>query len=197
MNDVATLLLACASPRRRALLCEAGVAFEVRPADVDERERDGEAPEHYATRLAREKALHVAKASGGAPPRWVLGADTIVVLDGRVYGKPDDAEHAMRTLRALGGRTHRVLTAVALARSDGAALREICVESRVTLRRLSDLEIRDYVATGEPLDKAGAYAVQGVGGTLVERVEGSRTNVIGLPLDETLALLREIGAAAR
>src|SRR5262245_5218445 len=196
MSAAAILLLASASPRRRELLREAGVAFEVRPADVDERVLEGEVPEHYASRLARAKALRVAQESGGDPPRWVLGADTIVVLEGRIYGKPDDAEHAVRTLRALSGRTHRVLTAVALTRSDGSALREIRVESRVTLRAAPDPEIRAYVATGEPLDKAGAYAVQGAGGTLVERVEGSRSNVIGLPLDETLSLLREAGLRA-
>lgn len=196
MSAAAILLLASASPRRHELLREAGVAFEVRPADVDERVLEGEAPEHYASRLAREKALRVARTSGGDPPRWVLGADTIVVLEGRIYGKPDDAEHAVQTLHALRGRTHSVLTAVALARSDGGPLREIRVESRVTLRAADDPEIRAYVATGEPLDKAGAYAVQGAGGTLVERVEGSRSNVIGLPIDETLSLLREAGLRA-
>jgi septum formation protein len=193
----APLLLASASPRRSELLRGAGVAFEVRPADVDESARAGEPPEQYATRLAREKALRVAQDSGADPPRWVLGADTIVVLDGVVYGKPADPEHAVRTLATLRGRTHRVLTAVALARSDGSALHELRVESQVTLRAASDPEIRAYVATGEPLDKAGAYALQGAGGGLVLRVEGSRSNVIGLPLDETLVLLRDAGLDAR
>jgi septum formation protein len=196
MSTAAPLLLASASPRRRELLGRAGVAFEVSPADIDESARDGESPEQLAARLARDKALHVARRSGADPPRWVLGADTIVVLEGLVYGKPADAEDAARILGALRGRTHRVVTAVALARSDGAALREIRVESRVTLRAASDPEIRAYVATGEPLDKAGAYAVQGFGGRLVERIEGSLSNVIGLPLDETLALLREAGLPA-
>ena len=187
------LLLASASPRRRDLLSRAGVAFEVQPSDVDERALPGESPEEHATRLAREKALCVARGSGADPPRWVLGADTIVVLEDRVYGKPADAEEAVRMLAALLGRTHRVLTAVALARSDGMALREIRVESRVTLRSATAPEIRAYVATGEPLDKAGSYAVQGAGGRFVERVEGSLSNVIGLPLEETLALLEEAG----
>jgi septum formation protein len=187
------LLLASASPRRRELLRRAGVVFEIHPADVDERLRDGEAPRAYASRLAREKALAVAARSGAEPPRYVLGADTVVVHAGRIYGKPADPEDAVRILGELLGHTHRVLTAVALARSDGASLREVCVESQVSLRAASVPEIRAYVAGGEPLDKAGAYALQGEGGRFVERVEGSRSNVIGLPLDETLALLREAG----
>jgi septum formation protein len=191
--STAPLLLASASPRRRELLARAGVRFEVRPSELDERALAGESPEQLASRLAREKALSVARDSGADPPRWVLGADTIVVLEGRVYGKPADADDAIRMLDTLLGRTHRVLTAVALARSDGASLREICVESFVTLRRATPPEIRAYVATGEPLDKAGSYAVQGAGGSFVERVEGSLSNVIGLPLDETLALLEAAG----
>jgi septum formation protein len=190
------LLLASASPRRHELLRRAGVVFEIRPADVDERVRDGEAPRAYASRLAREKALAVASRSGAEPPRYVLGADTVVVHAGRIYGKPTDPEDAVRILGELLGHTHRVLTAVALARSDGALLREICVESQVSLRQASVPEIHAYVKGGEPLDKAGAYALQGEGGRFVARVEGSQSNVIGLPLEETLALLREAGIHA-
>ncbi|HXK26175.1 MAG TPA: Maf family protein [Myxococcota bacterium] len=190
----APLLLASASPRRHELLRRAGVAFEVSPADVDERALAGEEPESYAARIAREKALAIA-GRAGSESRFVLGADTVVVVGDRIYGKPVDAEDAIRILRELRGLTHRVLTAVALARSDGAFLRELRVESRVTLREASDPEIRAYVATGEPLDKAGAYALQGEGARFVLRVEGSRSNVIGLPLDETLALLRDQGLA--
>ena len=187
------LLLASASPRRRELLRHAGVAFEIQPADVDERVRNGESPRDYAIRLAREKARAVAAHSGADPPRYVLGADTVVVLAGRIYGKPADPEDAVRILGELLGHTHSVLTAVALARSDRGSLREVCVESQVSLRAASIPEIRAYVAGGEPLDKAGAYALQGEGARFVVRVEGSRSNVIGLPLDETLALLREAG----
>jgi len=194
MSTAPTLLLASASPRRRELLCRAGVTFEVCPADVDERVLAGEAPEPYAARLAREKALAIARRAGSAS-RFVLGADTVVVVGDRIYGKPADAEDAVRILCELRGLTHRVLTAVALARADGDLLRELRVESRVTLREASDPEIRAYVATGEPLDKAGAYALQGEGARLVLRVDGSRSNVIGLPLEETLALLREHGLA--
>jgi septum formation protein len=193
MSSLAPLLLASASPRRHELLRRAGVAFEVRPADVDERACAGEAPRDYASRLAREKALAVAARTGAEPPRYVLGADTVVVHAGRIYGKPADAEDAVRILGELLGHTHCVLTAIALVRSDGGAPRELCVESRVHLRAASAPEIRAYVAGGEPLDKAGAYALQGEAARFVVGVEGSRSNVIGLPLDETLALLREMG----
>jgi septum formation protein len=193
MSTSNALLLASGSPRRRELLARAGVAFEIRPADVDESAHPGEAPELYASRLARAKAHAVAARCAADAPRWVLGADTVVVHGGRLYGKPAGADDAARMLGELQGHTHRVLTAVTLARSDGSALREVRVESRVTLRTASAPEIRAYVATGEPLDKAGAYALQGEGGRFVLRIEGSRSNVIGLPLDETLALLQEAG----
>jgi septum formation protein len=196
MSASLPLLLASASPRRRELLMRAGVAFEAQPADIDESLRTGESPEQHALRLAREKALRVARRHAAAPARWVLGADTIVVLEDRIYGKPSGVDEAVRMLGELQGRTHRVVTAVAVARSDAAALRERCVESLVTLRPLEESEIRAYVESGEPLDKAGAYALQGSGGRFVLRVEGSRSNVIGLPLDETLALLRDAGFPA-
>lgn len=187
------LVLGSGSPRRRELLARAGVPFEVQPADVDERPRPGEAPDALATRLAREKALAVARRIGPVPARVVLGADTIVVVDGDVLGKPADPEDAVRLLGRLVGRGHRVLTAVALVESEGLAAWGALVESRVWMRPAGPAEIRRYVATGEPLDKAGAYAAQGEGRRFIERIEGSETNVIGLPLDETLALLREAG----
>lgn len=189
------LVLASGSPRRRDLLARAGVRFVVTPADIPEEQLPGEAPEAFALRLAREKATAVASRMGAAPPRWVLGADTIVVLGDDVLGKPRDAEHALALLTQLAGRTHRVVTAVALASSDGRAVRHRVVESRVSMRAAGEAELRAYVATGESLDKAGAYAAQGRGRLLIERIEGSETNVIGLPIDETLALLD--GAPAR
>jgi MAF protein len=184
------LVLASASPRRRELLEAAGVPHEVIPADIDERAREGESPVELALRLAREKAVAVAQRLRGEP-RQVLGSDTIVVLDDRVLGKPRDREDALRLLRALAGRTHTVVTAVAVVDSQSLAARQCAVESRVTLRSASEEELRRYVATGEPLDKAGAYAIQGEGGWLVSHLEGSRSNVIGLPVEETLALLEE------
>jgi septum formation protein len=187
------LILGSGSPRRRELLTRAGIAFEVQPADIDERAHPGEAPHALAARLAREKALAVARRVGPTPARLVLGADTIVVLDGDVLGKPEDPDDAAQLLGRLVGRGHRVLTAVALVESEALADWSAVVESRVWMRPADAAEIRRYVATGEPLDKAGAYAAQGEGRRFIERIEGSETNVIGLPLDETLALLREAG----
>jgi septum formation protein len=187
------LVLASASPRRRDLLAAAGVAFEVRPADVPEQALPGETPRALVERLAADKALHVARTLAGGPTRLVLGADTVVVLDGEALGKPDDEAHAFTLLRRLLGRMHRVVTGVALVESGGNAPHIFSVESEVHMRAGSDAEIRAYVATGEPLDKAGAYAAQGEGRRFIERIVGSESNVIGLPLEETLALLRAVG----
>ena len=188
------LVLASASPRRSELLSRHGVAFEVRPADIDEAQRAGEAPEALVRRLAEEKARAVAARVGHEPRRWVLAADTLVVLDDAVLGKPRDAAHARELLGRLLGRRHRVITGVTLLASDDLAAHGLGVESQVEMRAASDAEVRAYVETGEPLDKAGAYAVQGEGRRFVTAVEGSETNVIGLPMDETLALLAETGA---
>jgi septum formation protein len=188
-------VLASASPRRRELLASAGVRFEVMPSHLPERALPGEAPAQLAQRLAVEKAAAVARGLPSEPPRWVLGADTIVVIDGEVLGKPDDAEHATLLLRRLAGRRHQVLTGVALVASDTFEKQHFVVESFVHMRSAGDGELRAYVATGESLDKAGAYAAQGIGRGLIEKIEGSETNVIGLPLEETLALLQAAGIA--
>ena len=187
-----TLVLASGSPRRRDLLRAAGIAFEVVPSRVEEKAAPGEAPEALAVRLATEKALEVASRLGGEPARWVLGADTLVVIDGDVLGKPDDEAHAVALLQRLAGRTHRVITGVAVVSSDDLEPRVLAVTSSVTLHRASTEELEAYVATGEPLDKAGAYAFQGEGRRFVERVEGSESNVIGLPMEEFLTLLRTL-----
>jgi len=187
------LVLASASPRRRDLLARAGVAFETQPADLDETAAPGEEPHDLVARLAREKAGAVARALPGGAARIVLGADTIVVVDGEVLGKPDDPEHAVTLLRRLVGRAHEVFTGVALVASGGAVVGEARVTSRVLMRAAGEDEIRRYVATGEPLDKAGAYAAQGEGRRFIHAIEGSETNVIGLPMDETLALLARAG----
>ena len=183
------LILASSSPRRRMLLAQAGVAFEVRPPEIGEQQWPGEAPAAFALRIARAKATEVARRAGPQPVRRVLGADTVVVIDEDTLGKPEGPEHAVALLRRLTGRVHRVITAVALVESASLEGRHVVVESRVTLRPASPAELRAYVATGEPLDKAGAYAAQGEGRRFIERIEGSETNVIGLPLEETLALL--------
>jgi len=187
------LVLASASPRRQRLLAEADIAIEIVPPRVDEAAAPGEAPEALAVRLAAEKALEVARRLGPEPERAVLGADTIVVVDDDVLGKPDDAAHAIRLLERILGREHAVITGVALTSSATLATRTLTVTTRVTMRAASREEIEAYVATGESLDKSGAYAVQGEARRFVVKVEGSVTNVVGLPVDETLALLREAG----
>jgi septum formation protein len=192
--DASILVLASASPRRRELLERAGIAFETVPAQVAEDALPGEAPRAQAERLAHAKAVEVARRLGPRPRRFVLGADTLVVLDGEGLGKPRDPEHAAKLLARLVGRSHRVITAVALVATDTLEARTRAVESTVVMRAADEDELRAYVAGGEPLDKAGAYAAQGAGRHLIERIEGSESNVIGLPLEETRALLREAGA---
>ncbi len=193
MTAALPLVLASASPRRRDLLARVGVRFEVRPANIPEEGHPGEAPVACAQRLARAKALAVANRMGRWPRRLVLGADTLVVIDGEALGKPRDADDAVRLLTRLVGRRHRVVTAVALAATDTLEVHDAAVESDVVMRPADAQEVRAYIATGESLDKAGAYAAQGEGRRFIERIEGSESNVIGLPLDETLALLRAAG----
>jgi septum formation protein len=182
------IVLASASPRRRELLARAGVAFEARPAHLDESPRRGEPPEETLARLARAKAVAVADAIA-EPARLVLGADTGVLLGDALFGKPRDPAHAVEMLAQLAGRTHRVITEVAIAQTQSGRVWQCRAESRVTMRAATRDEVANYVAGGEPLDKAGAYAFQGDGRVFVSSVEGSESNVIGLPLEETLALL--------
>jgi septum formation protein len=189
-NATPQLVLASASPRRHELLQRAGVVFVTVPSNVSEDKQPGETPEQYARRVAREKAQDVAQRHPGA---WVLGADTVVVIDGMVLGKPRDAADGYRMLRLLSGRTHQVLTAFSLVDGSGTVRASQIVTSLVTCKSLSDTQIETYLATGEPFDKAGAYAVQGLGASLIERVEGSYTNVVGLPMDEVLAALHTAG----
>ena len=186
---MAELVLASASPRRLDLLRLAGLEPLVRPADVDETPWPGEPAADYVRRLAAEKAQAVAGESGQTV---VIGADTAVVLDDDLLGKPDDADHAVSMLRRLAGRTHQVSTSVAVVGID-MALRQTTVTTAVTMTPLDDETIRAYVATGEPLDKAGGYGIQGRAAAFVETIDGSYTNVVGLPLAQTLALLRESG----
>lgn len=193
------IYLASRSPRRRELLKQIGVAFELlllredlrRGVDVDETPLPEESPGVYVLRIARAKAQAAVRqiALRGLPQRPVLAADTTVVLEGEIIGKPEDAEHAARILRALSGREHQVLTAVALALREQLET-QISVSS-VWFRELSEAEIRRYVATGEPLDKAGAYAIQGRAGAFVTRIAGSYSGIMGLPLAETAELLRK------
>lgn len=186
-----TIVLASASERRSRLLTQIGVRHESLAADLDEDPRPGESPANYVQRLARDKALAGLAALGGRTDRPVLAADTTVVLDGRIFGKPATEQECVAMLMALSGRTHEVMTAVALA--DGGALRAAMNVSRVTFRALDEPECRRYWATGEPAGKAGGYAVQGLAAVFISRLEGSFSCVMGLPLFETAALLDAAG----
>jgi septum formation protein len=199
VSRVPPLVLASGSPRRRELLSQQGLDFDVVPAHIDEDVRPGEEPLAYASRLAIEKASAIAEM--GHEPRIVLGADTIVVCDGKIYGKPTDAGDAIRILATLCGRNHVVVTAWAVVPSDrpeGGVTG--FSRSAVRMREASRLEITEYVATGESMDKAGAYAAQGEGGRFVAAIDGAHDNVIGLPVAPVLrviaALRRTSGSVA-
>lgn len=199
------LILASASPRRRELLAQAGFRFAVHPAQICEDPLPDEEPIAYVTRLAREKAQAVYRELSALEPkaeqpgqdgeRMVLGADTTVALDGMILGKPLNAADAARMLRLLAGRTHRVLTGIALATAAGTeAAAEV---TAVQFRSLSEAEIAAYIATGEPMDKAGAYAIQGRAACWIPRIEGCYFNVVGLPLARLVTLFETSGAFAR
>lgn len=183
----AVLCLASASPRRRDLLASIGVTVEVRPVDIDETPRREELPHEYVLRLAREKA----RAGSLLSALPTLGSDTAVVCAGRILGKPADRAEAIAMLGQLSGRSHEVLTAVAV--NGPAGLLEDCVSTRVVMRDISAEECAAYWETGEPVDKAGGYAIQGLAAIFVERIEGSHSAVVGLPLYETARLLQRQG----
>jgi septum formation protein len=180
------VVLASGSPRRRELLTLVGIEHQVLPANIDESYLAGEAPPQHAERLARDKAEAIA-----APDAVVIGSDTIVVVDGDVLGKPRSREHAAEMLRRLSGRSHIVMTGVA-ARWRGRTMSGL-EEVGVTFRALSDDEIARYIDTGEPMDKAGAYGIQGFGATIVERVDGDYFAVMGLAVNRLVGLLRSLG----
>ena len=183
------LVLASSSPRRAELLGAAGITFVVRAANVDETRRKDEPPVAYVERLSRDKALAVRNEDD--PSELILGADTTVVIADEVAGKPVDDEDAVRMLRGLSGVWHEVLTAVTLlCGEDSRAAVEV---TRVKFAPLTDKEIRWYVASGEPRDKAGAYAIQGYAALFIERIEGSYSNVVGLPVRTVYELARELG----
>jgi septum formation protein len=182
------VILASQSPRRRELLALVGIPHEVRPADIDETYRPGEPPRDHTERLAREKAVAIAAAE---PDALVIGSDTIVVVDGDVLGKPADAPDAERMLARLSGRTHVVMTGVAVAWH--GVTRSAVEEVDVAFHPLSAREIDEYVATREPMDKAGAYGIQGYGATIVARVDGDYFAVMGLPLQRLVRLLGDVG----
>lgn len=186
--DASTLFLASRSPRRRELLDQIAVRYQVVDVDIDESTRANESAQDYVLRVARDKAKQAHKTLPANA--LVLAADTCVVLEGNILGKPEDADHALRMLRSLAGKTHQVLTGVALS----ATRCETCISSSsVRLRAASDDELRAYIATGEPLDKAGAYAIQGRAAVFIEHLQGSYSGVMGLPLFEVAGLLANFG----
>lgn len=187
-------ILASSSPRRQELLATVGVEFSCQPADIDESVRAAEAPEVYVQRMARDKAAVVAARQVGAN-YCVLAADTSVIIDGEILGKPADYSEALAFLLRLSGRRHRVITALCVQTDAGVSTR--CVETTVQFVNLEQQQCDVYLATDEPWDKAGAYAIQGLGGAFVETIEGSYSNVVGLPLAQTLQLLAEHGVLSR
>jgi septum formation protein len=190
--SAAKIILASASPRRAELLESAGIRFDVVPGHIDESPFPGELPVDHVLRLAREKAAEVSRRETAG---FFIGADTIVLCDGEIMGKPRDNADAVRMLRKLSGRTHQVITGFALVDNGGGCLVSRAVSTDVVFTELTDHDIAAYVATGCPLDKAGAYAIQGGAAYMVERIDGSYTNVVGLPLCEVVTALREAGAA--
>lgn len=182
------LILASGSPRRRELLADLGLDFEVHPSQAEEpKPNQGEAPEAYAKRMAEMKTLDVAAHFTG---KTVLGADTIVVLDQHIMGKPKDAQDALSMLSSLSGKTHQVITGFCLVLPDGKTITQ-AVSTDVDMRTSGEAELKSYIATGEPMDKAGAYAIQGIGTFLVTGIRGSYTNVVGLPVARVLDTLIE------
>jgi nucleoside triphosphate pyrophosphatase len=190
LESESMLVLASASPRRQELLRAAGIQFAVQPADVPEVPQAGEKPRAYAERLAREKAQAVFRQR---PGDMVLGADTVVIIDEHILEKPRDAADAARMLQLLSGRQHLVTTGIALV---GGGFEDVRSETtRVAITEITDDEIRSYVATGEPMDKAGAYAIQGIASRWISRIEGDYCNVVGLPVALVYRMLHEHGAA--
>lgn len=186
------LVLASASPRRRELLERIGLKLEVVPSDVDETVLPDESPAAHVERLSRAKATEVASRSG-LKGRHVLGSDTVVVIDSEILGKPKDNDEAMTMLQRLQGRQHQVWSGFAVIDRQSGQFKSGAIVTEVTFRHLTREEIAGYIATGEPHDKAGAYGIQGIGAALVEKIDGSYTSVVGLPLCAVIKVLEELG----
>ena len=188
------IVLASASPRRKELLTRIGLQIAVMPADIDETVLPGELPEAHVERLSLSKAQAIADRSN-VSGRWFIGSDTVVVRDNVILGKPANEADAAIMLRSLAGRSHRVVSGYAVVDRQKNCFESTAISTRVTFRELTDAEIAGYIATGEPADKAGAYGIQGVGACLVSSIDGSYTNVVGLPLCEIVETLERMGAA--
>jgi len=187
--NLPSLILASASPRRRLLLRKMGLEFRVISGNVVEKRRAGESARSYALRMGLKKASQVAKKLKRGKRSWIIGADTVVTIGSQILGKPKSIEDARRMLGTLQGRSHRVITGLALVRHPEGDTFYRCSETKVYIKKMSLKETEEYIGTGEPFGKAGAYAIQGKGGRLVERIGGSYTNVVGLPLTEVRELL--------
>ncbi|MGH7889877.1 MAG: Maf family protein [Thermodesulfobacteriota bacterium] len=185
------LILASSSPRRKELLERLGIEFEVIPSLIDEVHHAGESPEDFTLRVSSDKALYVA--AGLNSDSVVIGADTIVVIDGEILGKPRDAEDAKSMLGKISGREHRVITGFSIVKPKDQILHREHVESRVKIKTLAPWEIEGYIKTREPMDKAGAYGAQGIGAFMIEQIQGSYTNVVGLPLSQMVDVLTRLG----
>lgn len=188
------IVLASASPRRQELLAQVGISFDVMPSQIGEEPLDGESPEEHVIRLAGEKAKEVAGRLKESEEKWIIGSDTIVVIDGELLGKPGGKVDALHMLKKLSRREHSVLTGYAILNSRTGELVRKAVETVVKFKKLSEDEIVGYVSSGEPMDKAGAYAIQGLGAFMVEEIKGSYSNVVGLPVCQIVDDLERVGA---
>ena len=193
-DTTALIVLASASPRRSELMSLAGIAFRVFPAHIAEDVLHGERPEEHVMRLSREKAQAAAKQTQG---RFFIGADTIVTLDGAIMGKPEDEKHAFEMLKSLSGRLHQVITGITVFDREKSICQTVSVNTDVFFKVLSDQEILDYIATGCPMDKAGSYAIQGGAVHFIRSINGSYSNVIGLPMTELYEMLLDARALER
>ncbi len=192
-QNLPDIVLASASPRRRELLSQLGIAFQVVPSTADETLLAHETPEAHVIRLSRDKAMEVARRQEQFG-RWFIGSDTVVVRDHDILGKPADAVEAAIMLSSLSGRSHRVISGYAVFDRKSERTLSAAITTKVFFKDLTSREIEGYIATGEPFDKAGSYAIQGIGSFMVPKIEGSYTNVVGLPLCEVIAALEELGA---
>lgn len=191
--ETSLLILASASPRRKELLASVGIDFQVVPSQAAETLLPNESPRQHVMRLSREKALEVARRKE-IPGRWFLGSDTVVLRDETILGKPTDAAEASAMLRSLSGRSHQVLSGYAIYDRHSDKMEVEAVTTRVRFKELTDREIAGYIATGEPFGKAGSYAIQGIGAFMIPAIEGSYSNVVGLPICEVVATLERLGA---
>ncbi|OQY19662.1 MAG: septum formation inhibitor Maf [Desulfobacteraceae bacterium 4572_35.1] len=193
MSNLPDIILASASPRRQELLASIGISFQVIPSHIEENHRAGESPSAFVLRLSEEKAAEVAQRAN-ITGRWVIGSDTIVLCDDDIIGKPTSTQDSARMLRRLSGRSHQVLSGYAIIDRDNNTCLKRCVTTEVTFRTLTQDEIEGYIATGEPADKAGSYAIQGIGSYIVTSINGSYTNVVGLPMAHIVSDLKNLGA---